>query len=144
MAGTPDPRLRYRPGDIVPIIDADDNRPAGYIRITQVRTEPLGAMTEADAREEGFLGIPHLFQRWWTRHIGPWQADREVVVLEFERTDEEIPTAPPLWFKPRFIRAILDGEKTQTRRDWLNDEPKNIGIQQGPADTHLTTNGAQT
>ena len=52
--------------------------------------------------------------------------------------------APLLAFHPRFFRAIYTGEKSQTRRDWLNDEPKNKGLQQELADTHLTTNGAQT
>lgn len=50
---------------------------------------------------------------------------------------------PRARYRPGDIVPVVNGDKTQTRRDWLNDEPKNIGLQQEPADTHLTTDGEQ-
>lgn len=64
-----------------------------YIRITDIRQEPLGAMTDADARKEGDYETVDEFREGWEaiNGEGSWDPEQVVDVVDFEYAGRERP-----------------------------------------------------
>lgn len=54
-----------------------------YIRVTDIYQEPLGEMTQEDARKEGGYDLAGFREAWETIN-GEWDPDLVVDVVEFE------------------------------------------------------------
>jgi hypothetical protein len=59
-----------------------------YVKIRGVREEPLGALSEADARAEGGYTVSE-FRDEWRRINGEWTPEQPVVVVSFEGFEED-------------------------------------------------------
>lgn len=72
-----------------------------YIRIERVYQEPLGELTEADARKEGGYSVAE-FREAWEQINGPgsWDPEMVVDVVEFEYVGRE---------RPKEAEAVADG-----------------------------------
>jgi uncharacterized protein YhfF len=64
-----------------------------FIRIEAVYQQPLGEMTDEDARAEGGYDMAD-FREAWLRINGEWDPEQVVDVVEFEYVGRERPTEP--------------------------------------------------
>ncbi|SHE96597.1 ASCH domain-containing protein [Desulfofundulus australicus DSM 11792] len=57
--------------------------PFAYVRVTAVRRERLGNITDDDARREGYLSV-EAYREAFERIYGFWDPDVDVWVVDFE------------------------------------------------------------
>ena len=62
------------------------DRSAARIRILRASKEPLGNITEEDARKEGFESVEE-FRKAWIEINGTWEPERKVTVYDFQLED---------------------------------------------------------
>ncbi|MEN6325825.1 MAG: hypothetical protein ABFD18_06425 [Syntrophomonas sp.] len=74
-------------GKIYPAKRRVGERPFKYLRITGIRQEFLGQITDADAKKEGFPHVP-AFKKDWKRRHGSWDPHQLVWVVDYEVATE--------------------------------------------------------
>lgn len=65
-------------------------RPFAQVYIDRVYAQPLGAMTEADAKKEGNYTLA-AFRKGWAEMHGSWDEKEEVWVIEFHLLRSQMP-----------------------------------------------------
>ncbi|MTI82320.1 MAG: ASCH domain-containing protein [Firmicutes bacterium] len=60
------------------------SKPFAHIEILAVRREPLGSITEADAKAEGYSSVEE-YKKVFQRIYGDWNPDEVVNVVDFRR-----------------------------------------------------------
>ncbi|MEA2495772.1 MAG: hypothetical protein QOJ29_3683 [Thermoleophilaceae bacterium] len=83
---------RQRTYEDAPAKHADDltvTEDACHVIVTEQEPSTLGAMTDADARAEGFratagLTALEMYRRWWAEQHSEWSADEPVWVIRFQ------------------------------------------------------------
>jgi len=74
----------FRVGDILNVNHgAEDFR----LKITKIGTKKLYALTDEDARKEGFRSIDELMEAWETTYRKNWNPDYVVRIIEFEKIE---------------------------------------------------------
>ena len=63
------------------------SKPFAYLRITGLRQEFLGQISDKDARREGFPHIPG-YRKAWKQNHGRWDPHQLVWVVDFEMVSE--------------------------------------------------------
>lgn len=77
----------HRPGDVIVAINADTGYPFAHLAVFDAYWEPLGAVKQQEAEEEGFASADE-FRTWWEAHVGPWIPERKVHVTRFQAVKE--------------------------------------------------------
>jgi len=80
-AGEPYPRVRV--GGTYQVRTSFYSKPVCRIRVTGLRRQRLGDISEHDAKREGFASVEQ-FIAAWVRINGRWTPDRVVWVVDFE------------------------------------------------------------
>jgi len=73
---------RWRVGSSQPVATEFFQKPLAWVKILRKYRQPLGAMTEEDARKEGGYTLEE-FRRVWEDLNGAWDPQLEVWVYEF-------------------------------------------------------------
>jgi hypothetical protein len=103
---------RYKTGHSYAVQPGRGRCGIATISVLNVHTEPLGQLTPASARAEGFADLPE-FEAYWLRMHGRYDPDQPVWVIAFELESAEPPT--------RWLAA--DVGYTTDPRIALPDEP---------------------
>jgi len=80
--GWPNPQY-YRVGRTYVVNPGRGRKHVGHIDVWDVRTEPLGAITDEDARREGFESVA-AFVSYWARMHGSHACSETIARIEFE------------------------------------------------------------
>lgn len=81
-------RCGFQVGESYAVQPGRGKRAIGRVVIEQVRAEPLGAMTEADAQAEGFDSLAAFFLGWQEINGLRPDSDEIVWVLSFSRSPD--------------------------------------------------------
>jgi hypothetical protein len=76
-------RLRWKPGVERKALPGRDKPASARIKITAIRKEVLGSITEEDAQAEGFESVEDFKQTWEEAIHGSWNPGLEVWVITF-------------------------------------------------------------
>ena len=87
------PRLRYEYGHIYAVQPGRGRPHVGHIEVLSVSIEPLGGITEKDARLEGFSAAGDVwattyFMRYWMALHKVWNPDEPVARIAFRRAPD--------------------------------------------------------
>jgi len=79
--------LRYLAGGVYAVQPGRGQPHVGHIEVGSVSIEPLVAMTEEEARSEGFRSLTVFMAYWMMLHRG-WNPDEPVVRIAFRRAPD--------------------------------------------------------
>ena len=65
-----------------------EDKPFAYIRVTDLREEFLGQISDKDARKEGYPHVP-AYKKAFKRIYGGWDPHQLVWVIDFVKINEE-------------------------------------------------------
>lgn len=80
-------QLRYKAGSQYALQPGRGKKHVGHLRVLDVRAEPLGGMSGADAGREGFACIASFKAYWRGLHRG-YDGNEIVTVIDFEYLGE--------------------------------------------------------
>lgn len=111
---------RKKVGSVLGVQAHVKQRALGYIKVTGVKEQLLGTVTEAEARAEGYDSL-EAFQEAWGQRYGAFDPAEDVWRIEFKMISESELTP----YQTRRVTNGREGSRARTAARRALKEPKN-------------------